>query len=338
MFLLLLVEAALFPPFLSSFQFLFLLIRRSNCFSGETLLLPRACRRRRRRRGVCLHFVGEAGLVSGRHRRHRLTVLLPSLSALSVASLPSLAAFRLGRAAASATTAAFGSPALTVLSFEAGPALADVVPDADASAVTVVAAIGAVFAAASDVTLLAEAVAVGSASTAVVALLDEARLVLESAVFAEFEADRGALERLAQRLVANFEDEFEVGDAGFESGAGKGDPEVGGMTRNHAAAGDRQLEPLHDSWVLGPDAQELVSVFGAFRPPFAPAAGPRHVDGICERRDRREPSRKLGTASDVIRQLVVLDDFNLHRDAGESPDLVLADPHGHFEMGGGQES
>ena len=73
------------------------------------------------------------------------------------------------------------------------------------------------------------------------------------------------------------------------------------------------------------------------RPFAAFAARPRDVDGIGERRDRRKAGGEFRPASDVIGEFVVLDNVDLHGNAGEGPNFVLADPHGHFAIGRREE-
>jgi len=277
---------------------------------------------RSRRKRVDFHLVGDAW----RKRSHFRIFPFPRFLSLFRTFLSPAAAF----SSSSSSAPSFGS-SLAILSAKSRPALADVVSDADTSPVAVIAAIGAVFASASDEPFLTEAVSVRRTDAVVGALLDEARFILQAAVFGELESDRRSLERLSS-LISDFEDELEVSNAGFESGTRQRDAEIGGSARNEARVRDGEFEPFHDGRVFGANMQELVRVFALWSASPAPAR-PRHVDRIGERRNRRQSGSEFGAAAHVVRQFVTLDDIDLHGNAGESTNLVLADPHRHLRVG-----
>jgi len=230
-------------------------------------------------------------------------------------------------------TAFFGS-SLTRFSPKSGSAFADVAANANPAPIAVVVAIGAVFASATDVALLAEAVPVRRADAPVSAFLNKASIVLKAAVLGELEPDRGSVQRLTG-FVFHFENQLKISDARLLAGARQRHAEVGRSSRNESRMGNGELQAFHDLRIFRANVEELVRVFTFGTFPFP--ARPSDVDGIGERGDRRQSGGELWSSADVIRQFVLFDDVDLHENAGESGNFVLADPHRHFRVDEAEE-
>ena len=157
-------------------------------------------------RRVRFHFVRDVR----RHRRKssRLFSFPPSFP-----SFPLPASSFLRTILLLPLSSSFDSP-LTILPAKPGSAFADIIPDTHPPTTTIISTIGAMLAPPPDESLLTQTVPIGSTHSTMSAFLNETRLILQSAVFAEFQANGRSFQRLPV-LISDLKDEFKIGDAGF---------------------------------------------------------------------------------------------------------------------------